>query len=569
MRHARTPKKARGYAIFELTIVTCLITSAIVFSLKYYKYQYELDRAQILAKIYQNLNAAIGTYMTVYYFELRQLDKTCSTLALGEGSAPSAVDFSICGLDIPMLDDQLNQLTTKPPVKIANALQPTVAELVSLGLLHKETSEIPPFAHRNTVRNSSGLFEPFRFAFLIEHACVGATRMPSANSLPSCLNNNQDLRTYVFNTQPYFGPHASDADKQLSWLGEVAVKAGADAAMTTSLTPLPGELYGHKGAWQLDNPLRNVSTGRGMTHMVVMVNGYGSSGLLQLTRRDGSMWPTDHWNFNQKDITNIRRLEVTDRMKIPKKTLGTSCDFATESTAFDDAARALMICDKDPADPLKATWLHTRGKGAANWDDYIDVTLMARPNSSSRNSGVDTLVTFASAKGPLDKMNYSQLPSPSNWTAATFSYELEGLDAALYGMPIIMENTALDYRQEIRDDWCPAHMGGGIFGVLGGTLVVTGVFGGGLSLGGPVPYLGVLSATMIGAAGLGTGPVIGAAAGPVATGCVYPDQKQNWWPTAQNPEFKLAVNPTTKKWQLYTDMRYGGQLTVRFHKLYQ
>ena len=568
MRNAPSPKQARGYAIFEITIAASLITSAIIFGLKYYKYQVELDRAQILARIYQNLNAAIGTYMTVYYYELRKIDKVCSTLALGEGGTPNAVDFSICALDIPMLDDQLNQLSTEPPVRIANALQPKMAELVRLGLLHKETSEIPPFAHHKTVRNSSGQFEPFRFAFLIEHACVGATRMPSANTLPSCLDNNQDLRTYVFNTQPYFGPNATDAAQQLSWLGEVAVKAGADAAMTTSLTPVPGELYGHKGAWQLDNPLRNASTGRGVTHMVIMVNGYGSSGLLQLTRRDGSMWPTDHWNFNQKDITNIRRLEVTERMKIPKKTLGTSCDFATESTAFDDDARALMICDKDPADTTKFKWLHTRGKGAANWDDYIDVTLTARPNTSNRNSTVETLVTFASAKGPLDQMTYSQLPSPSNWTAATFSYELEGLDASLYGMPTIMQNNTMDYRQEIQDDWCPAHMGGGIFGVLGGTGVVTGSVGGGGAWGIPT-NLGVFAGVMIAAAGLGTGPVIGAAAGPVATGCVFPDQKQNWWPTAQTPEFKLAVNPTNKKWQLYTDMRYGGQLTVRFHKLFQ
>lgn len=560
MRRQSSRSTSRGYSILELTIGLAILSTVVVAGLRFYKEQVDLDQARILAKVYQNMNAAIGNYLTLYYFELRSLPPVCSTLTLAEGGGPSGVDLSNCALDIPDAQDQLNQINStqpKPPVRVANAMQPTVTELVRLGLLHRQASEIPPYAHHKTVRNSQGTFEPFRFAFLLEHVCVAAPRIPAVKNLPQCTEANQDLRTYVFNTQPYHGPNASDAAKQASWLGEVAVKAGPDAAMTTSITPNPGELYGYKGAWELKNPLRNLSTSKGVTSLVVMVNGFGASGFLQFTRRDGSMWPTDNWDFNQKDITNMRRLEVTDRMKIPKKTLGASCDFATESTAFDDVARALMICDKDPADATKFMWLHTRGKGAANWDDYIDVTVEAKPlKPNSKESEHATTVSFVNTSDPKQSVKWRTLAATGFWPQAQSRFQFETLNSSLYGMPVVLQNHTNGYRQQIQDQGCAetaswvnvplwsaiATVSGGIGGWSSPEGVVGGVFGGG-------------------------GNVTGWAQGWANGWCSK--WKENWQYVSQTPEFKLAVDASSKQWQLYADMKFGGVLTVRFHKLYQ
>jgi hypothetical protein len=163
---------------------------------------------------------------------------------------------------------------------------------------------------------------------------------------------------------------------------------------------------------------------------------------MQLTRRDGSMWPTDNWDFNQMEIRNVKGLEVTGRLVVPKKKLGDTCDFNTERTAFDDDARAFLICDKNVADLSKSTWLHTRGKGAANWEDYIDVTLTAIPRRpNSKESDHDTYVTFADAKGPTQK---SKTPIvPAIWKEAGSRFEFEDLDFSLYGMPTLLEQHTL------------------------------------------------------------------------------------------------------------------------------
>ena len=139
-----------------------------------------------------------------------------------------------CALKLPQLDEQLIPVPGAVGLEVANGLQPTLAELVSLGLLNPETTETPAFGHHRLVFNAKGQFEPFRFAFLIDHACIGPPRLPLPPSVPPCAATNQDLRSLVFNTQPYFSPNASDAARQAQWLGEVMVKAGAGTQLVFS-----------------------------------------------------------------------------------------------------------------------------------------------------------------------------------------------------------------------------------------------------------------------------------------------------------------------------------------------
>jgi prepilin-type N-terminal cleavage/methylation domain-containing protein len=571
--HAGRP--SRGFTLFEMSIVLVLLTTVIVFGLQYYRKQALIDQAHILAQQYKKLNAAIGTYMTVYYHELRDLPASCSNLAMREGAAPAVpAPDPACSLTLPQLDDQLAQIPNATGFTLANAMQPTMAELVGLGFLSRETSDIPAFAHHNTVYNANGVFERFRFAFLIDHACVGPPRTPLPDNTPPCAATNQDLRSLVFNTQPYFGPNAGDAARQAHLLGEVMVKAGADAAMTTRITPLPGELYGHRASWQLRNPIRT-RTDQGMVNMVAMMNGFGASGFLQFTRRDGSLWPTDHWNFNQKNLHHVARLEskegsFNDKLHIPYKVLGTPCNTARkpediqvlegvndkqDGIAFDRDARALLICDK-------GTWLHSRGKGAANWNDYIDVKISAE----QAGAGMNLQWRLESPPGAtLPTQNAVDITStfPAQWPTTTGLHLNLGLDANQWGMPLVLESHSRGYRKMLEDSWCNFSVGLVETVVTGVAVVGVGV--GVTTIGGIIGEFIVVSAG--GGGGGGGGPVAGIGLGSAQNWCV--EKKSNWTPIAQKPEHQMSIDPNSGQWILRTDMHNGGDLTVRFHKLHQ
>jgi hypothetical protein len=571
---------ALGFTLLELSIALALVTAAVIFSLQFYRNQALQDQALIVAKQYKKLNAAIGTYMTVYYYELRNIPADCSILALMAGSTPTVTPpIAGCEVTLPQLDQQLTPIAGAVGLRIANGLQPTLAELVSLGILSQETTDIPAFSHHNVVFNANGVFEPFRFAFLIDHACIGPPRNPLPLGTPPCAGTNKDLRTLVFNTQPYFSPNVANAARQTHWLGEVMVKAGADAAMSTSITPRPGELYGHKASWQLPNPIRT-GNGQGLVNMVGMMNGFGASGFLQFTRRDGSLLPTDHWNFNKKNLHDVARLESAegdfgDKLAIPYKELGTACatdrkveeinqndgiNGKQDGIAFDRKNKALLICDD-------GKWLHSRGKGAANWNDYIDVKLSANapggpPGNISRATGVILTVGPESQALPT----VTQLPALPSWPATTGVNLDLGLDANQWGMPTVLEATTRGYRQWVEDSWCFFAMGPVQTGVVGGALVGVVTASAVATWGVPTTF-GVFSGGGGPGVGAGGGVVAGAGLGLAETFCV--DKNSQHTPVAQKPEYQLSVDPSSRNWVLRTDMHHGGELTVRFHKLYQ
>jgi hypothetical protein len=567
-----------GFTLIEMSIALALTTTAVIFALQFYRNQALQDQALIVAKQYKKLNAAIGTYMTVYYYELRNIPVACSILALKAGSAPTLTPpISGCEVTLPQLDQQLTPVAGAVGVTIVNGLQPTLAELVSLGILSRNTTDIPAFSHHNEVYNANGVFEPFRFAFLIDHACIGPPRDPLPLGTPPCAGTNKDLRSLVFNTQPYFSPNVAHAVRQTHWLGEVMVKAGADAAMSTSITPSPGELYGHKAAWQLPNPIRT-GNDQGLVNMVGMMNGFGASGFLQFTRRDGSLLPTDHWDFNRKNLHKVARLESAEgdfgnKLAIPYKELGTACatdgrreeintndgiNGKQDGIAFDRQNKALLICDN-------GKWLHSRGKGAANWNDYIDYKLSANGPSGPTGNATLSVQPSITPANPLDILPMMQ-PSPTSWPA-TNGYQVNlNLDANHWGMPTVMEASTRGHRQWVEDSWCFFALGPVQTGVVGGALVgvvtasVVGTWG-------PLTGWGVFSGGGGPGVGAGGGVVAGAGLGLAETFCV--DKKSKHTPVAQKPEYQLSVDPSTGKWVLRADMHYGGDLTLRFHKLYQ
>jgi hypothetical protein len=101
-------------------------------------------------------------------------------------------------------------------------------------------------------------------------------------------------------------------------------------------------------------------------------------------------------------------------------------------------------------------------------------------------------------------------------------------------------------------------VGGALVGVVTASVVGT--------IGGQTP-IGIISGGGGPGVGGGGGVVAGAGLGLAETFCV--DKKSKHTPVAQKPEYQLSVDPSTRKWVLRADMHYGGDLTVRFHKLYQ
>jgi hypothetical protein len=317
------------------------------------------------------------------------------------------------------------------------------------------------------------------------------------------------------------------------------------------------------------------SKDRGMFNMVAMMNGFGASGFLQFTRRDGSLWPTDHWNFNKQNLHNVARLEskeggFEDKLHIPYKVLGTPCNTARkpedisikegvndkqDGIAFDIEARALLICDK-------GTWLHSRGKGAANWNDYIDVKISADQDATA---GLKLKWSMESPKGasPLTNMP-SEITSSAGgeWKTTTGFHLNLGLDANQWGMPTVLEASTRGFRKLLEDSWCNFATGPVETAVVGTAVVAVAVQ---VATWGAVTTAGVFSAG--GGAGEGGGPVVGTGLGTAQVWCA--EKNNNWTPIAQKPEYQMSIDPNSSQWILRSDMHNGGVLTVRFHKLYQ
>lgn len=87
-------------------------------------------------------------------------------------------------------------------------------------------------------------------------------------------------------------------------LGAAVNRAGGNAGFSTDTTP--GTVNGSEGAWNAPNPILNA--GAPQPGILCMRSGYGSSGLLQLTRRDGTTLPTGNWNMGSFNVTGIGNL---------------------------------------------------------------------------------------------------------------------------------------------------------------------------------------------------------------------------------------------------------------------
>lgn len=336
-------RAVRGMALFELSIAVSLAGIMTVSGLVYYKRQIQDDSARALAKQYEIMNNAVGVYMSNHWTDLLSLGQACNNS--GWNTTSSQAWPSECSR---MLGS----------VFVRHALQPTMSELIALGYLSQGSSgpilTFDPAVIVYTFAQSTGATASHTFGTWIQIYC---TKIANSTSLTQCPTlSDRTLRSVVFNTRPYLN-----------------IQGDLYSILANTLSALPGDA-GMSIPFFNDSSLsligRSQSLGsEPMSASVVIPNpvkvSAGSStgifGILGIrnvhasplyTLRDGSMSPTNSWEFNNKNLTEVNKfaaqqVHAASSLLIPNSTPGVQCDPSGESVAISQAHDAILYCDKD------------------------------------------------------------------------------------------------------------------------------------------------------------------------------------------------------------------------------
>lgn len=101
-------------------------------------------------------------------------------------------------------------------------------------------------------------------------------------------------------------------------LGTAVSRAGGNAGFSIETTP--ATINGSEGAWSATNPI--TVAGAPQAGILCMRSGYGASGLLQLTRRDGTTQPTGNWNMGNFNVTGVGSLASNTLSTTSTATIG-------------------------------------------------------------------------------------------------------------------------------------------------------------------------------------------------------------------------------------------------------
>lgn len=157
---------------------------------------------------------------------------------------------------------------------VANPYAPTIAELQNWGL-------------------------PANFLASNQYGggyAVQITKLPAGCTPPDC-----DLTSLVYLTTPITNPltgriDGSSLGEAVEAMGDIAAK---DAGWSTIATP--SMITGQGGMWSVSNPLN-------VPGILGMRAGYGSSGMAQFMRRDGTLPATGAQDMGGQDVNNVRTL---------------------------------------------------------------------------------------------------------------------------------------------------------------------------------------------------------------------------------------------------------------------
>lgn len=281
----------RGFTLIELSLVLVLMAMAISTFIVLQSQQAAENRARAVALTYERMNKAVGGYLQTYYKELIALRPECgrTNWAANSGKDITVTDYTGCNLNL--------QLNGGPVTPVVNALQPTPRELAQLGFLeggsaYVDSLPLPTLTSANPtlafttgnwlVGGPGAAILPARFMVLIQFMCINGGTVSLFTTTGACTSGTIDLRSLVFNSQPY-NVQASDPSSQV--LYQALDMVGTDGYLsgpgpgTNTPSQDTGELRAAKGAAEptLTNPTRMVLGNAGTPFILALRNGYGSA----------------------------------------------------------------------------------------------------------------------------------------------------------------------------------------------------------------------------------------------------------------------------------------------------
>jgi hypothetical protein len=174
-------RRQAGYILFETTVSTFVLISAVVGVLAVQTMMERIDQGRVVGQQYARVSDAVGQYMTVYYTKLKALDANCSELQF-QNTNTSTLTTAIASPNSCAI-----ALTSGASTfTIANGMQPTVAELASLGFINANTPNAPALEAATTAYerglNQSYAVAPLRFHIGISQRCIAISQPPNTLS---------------------------------------------------------------------------------------------------------------------------------------------------------------------------------------------------------------------------------------------------------------------------------------------------------------------------------------------------------------------------------------------------
>jgi len=187
----------------------------------------------------------------------------------------------------------------------SNAMQPTFAELKAAGYIDGGQTGTNGFG-------SSYLFY--------------ISRVPSTCSPPAC-----DVSGLTVISSPVLIPGTTTPDTRMLGFAASRVDSdGGDAGISVTTTAINGAA----GGWTLSNPV-------GLAGLLAVKSGYGSAGLTQFYRRDGSLPLTAALNGGGQDISNINNANVVTITFTGTEVQGAACSAYQVGR---DISNNLLVC---------------------------------------------------------------------------------------------------------------------------------------------------------------------------------------------------------------------------------
>lgn len=292
--------------MLETSIALSLMAVGVIATLQMRAAQVESDSARAVAQMYERLNQAAGNYMTLYYDQLVAkgvVDATCGKLPYrvgGHSDIPGDYNYVNCKIDLNVSRSGASKNT----VPIANFLQPSLAELSSLGLLPGYSANMVPMPSSDTFTTygRAGVKADNSFHVLIQLMCVGGDAPGRVITDPAmCKDGSRDLQSLVFNLQPLA------VGEGLSPFTVARIQEFAGGGQTYVSTERQRKLTAFAGSpdGSIDNPLvMSKNETMGAPNIIAVRNGYGSSREDAFVRKDGSTPLTGNWDVGGKNITN-------------------------------------------------------------------------------------------------------------------------------------------------------------------------------------------------------------------------------------------------------------------------